>query len=68
MYLSWHFNQAFPFWGTVVGEMEAVIVVNIKSGIAFNMPKCWCPEEYEKLTNDCCSLDPTDRPNFRGKL
>ena len=51
-----------------VGEPEVVIRTNVQDGVPFDIPKCWCPDGYEELTNVCSSVEPNDRPPFSGNL
>ena len=39
---------------------------NVKGGTAFRKPMSSCPHDYEKLTDSCCSREPSDRPTFEG--
>jgi serine/threonine protein kinase len=61
--ILWQFRERkIPF----DEEIGHVILANVKEGVPFNSPKCWCPEGYADLTDRCCSLKPADRPPFSG--
>jgi serine/threonine protein kinase len=63
--ILWQFRELkIPFQD----EMELVVADNVQNGTAFDVPKCWCPNGYEKLTNLCCSFNPSDRPTFTDFL
>ena len=50
----------------IIDEIDKVILANVKGGMPFNAPKCECPPGYGELTNQCCSMNPKDRPAFEG--